>query len=103
MIIGSISPIAATVYSAVAFLGVYTTACPLLWTGVSRLAKEKTKKYTIITVIAAAAGFLVSVALPFNQLVNIIYVFNGYLGFAFVVFVLIRNIRNAMARRGHAG
>lgn len=98
LIINQISPIAATVYAVVAFLGVYTTACPLLWTGVSRMAKEGTKKYKLITIAAAAAGFFVSVALPFNRLVNIVYVINGYVGFAFVAFVVIRNIRNAAAK-----
>lgn len=98
LIIDQISPIAATVYAVVAFLGVYTTACPLLWTGVSRMAKEGTKKYKIITIAAAAAGFFISVALPFNRLVNIVYVINGYVGFAFVAFVVIRNIRNAAAK-----
>lgn len=102
LIIDHISPLMGTVYSVVIFLGVYTTACPLLWTGVNRIAEEKTKKYQWLTVILGVAGFFVAVALPFNRLVNIVYVINGYVGFIFVVFVAARNVRNYRAKKAAA-
>ena len=99
LIIDNVSPLAATVYSVVVFLGVYTTACPLLWTGVNRMAEEKTQKYRWLTVILGVAGFFIAVALPFNRLVNIVYVINSYVGFIFVVFVVARNVRDYRARK----
>lgn len=98
-IINSINPTAATVYAIVAFLGVYTTACPLLWTGVSRVSKEGTSKYKLFIVIGALAGFFIATLLPFNKLVNIVYVINGYVGFVFFAFVVAKNIRNKRAKK----
>lgn len=92
-IIANISNTAATIYAIVAFLGVYTTACPLLWTGVSRISKEETSKYKIFVIIGAVAGLLIATLLPFNKLVNIVYVVNGYVGFIFFAFVVFKNIR----------
>jgi len=97
-IIDNISHTAAIVYAVVAFLGVYTTACPLLWTGASRVAKEGTSRYKIFIVIGAALGFFIATLLPFNRLINIIYVINGYVGFIFFAFVVVKNIRNKLAK-----
>lgn len=99
LIINNISPMAAHVYSVVVFLGVYTTACPLLWTSVNRIAEEKTTKYRLLTIVLGVAGFFIAVALPFNRLVNIVYVINGYVGFIFAVFVVARNVRDYLARK----
>lgn len=93
-IISKINSTAATVYAVVAFLGVYTTACPLLWTGVSRVSKEGTGKYKIFVIIGSVVGLLVATLLPFNKLVNIVYVVNGYVGFIFFAFVVAKNVKN---------
>lgn len=97
-IINGINPTVAKVYAIVAFLGVYTTACPLLWTGVSRVSKEGTSKYKIFICAGALIGFFIATLLPFNRLVNIVYVINGYVGFVFFAFVVVKNIRNKMAK-----
>lgn len=97
-IIANINPTAATVYAVVAFLGVYTTACPLLWTGVSRISKEGTSKYKIFVIIGSLIGLFVATLLPFNKLVNIVYVINGYVGFIFFAFVVVKNIRNKITK-----
>ena len=38
------------VFSAVVFVGIYTSAVPLLWTGVKRLTGEGSRSYRLVTV-----------------------------------------------------
>lgn len=89
------SPTMASVYVFVIFLGVYTTACPMLWTGARRLSREEDRiKYVLITVTLSLLGLIVALALPFNRLLNIVYGICGYVGFFFFFFVVLRNIRD---------
>ena len=90
---GTFSRTLATVFSAIIFLGIYTTAVPLLWQVVSRFAAEKTKKFWLLTVILAAVGCFVGLALPFNRLVNIIYGINGYVGILLLLFIVVKDVK----------
>lgn len=81
-------------FSIVIFAGIYTTACPLLWTPVNRLAKEGTTGYKITAVVLAAAGCAIGLLAPYANVVNFIYAINGKVGFVLVILVIIRNIRD---------
>lgn len=90
---GKFSSIFAALFSLVIFCGIYTTAVPLLWTASSRFTKEKSKGFVITTIILAVAGCVISFTLPFDDLVNIIYVLNGYGGILLILFMIIKDVR----------
>ena len=87
-----IHPVVAWLFAIIIFGGVYTTALPLLWTGVNMIAKEGTKNYKRFTVIGGALGFVLGF-LPYKKLVNILYGLNGYLGFILIAFMIIHDVR----------
>ena len=99
LILHQSSPFLATVFSVVIFAGIYTTACPLLWTPVNRVAKEGTNTYKIAAIVLAAAGCVIGLVAPYAAIVNFIYAVNGKVGFLLVALVIIKNIRDAAARK----
>jgi uncharacterized membrane protein YkvI len=90
---GKIHPTIALVYSVTVFGGIYTTAVPLLWTVTARIAKEKTNKFKIFTVVLAIIGTVIGLKIPFDKLVNIVYVINGYVGILLLVLMIIKSIK----------
>ncbi len=91
---GNISPALAIVFSVIVVAGIYTTSVPLLWQVVARFSKEKTNKFRIMTFGLAAVGVFVGLLVPFDRLVNIIYVINGYVGIILLGFMVLHTIRN---------
>jgi uncharacterized membrane protein YkvI len=90
----NIHPAVAIVFSLTVIAGIYTTAVPLLWTVSSRIADEKSSKFKIITVVLAIIGAFVGLKVPFDRLVNIIYVINGYVGILLLGLMIIKSARN---------
>lgn len=91
---GNISPVLAFIFSFIVIVGIYTTAVPLLWQVVARFSEEKTSKFRVLTVALAAIGVFVGLLVPFDKLVNIIYVINGYVGIILLGFMIVKTIRN---------
>ena len=75
-----------------------TTAVPLLWQCSARFAEEKSKNFYILTIVLAAAGCFIGLALPFNKLVNIIYGINGYVGILLLAFIVVKDVRTRFAK-----
>lgn len=94
-----IAPPLATVFSIIIVAGIYTTAVPLLWQASSRFTEEGTPRFKIVTVILGIVGCFIGLALPFNSLVNIIYVINGYVGILLIFFMIVKTIRRTMAKK----
>lgn len=92
----TIHPIFAQIFAVIIFCGIYTTAVPLLWTGVGRIAKDGTKRYKIFCVVGGVIGCVAACFLPYKGLVNILYGLNGYLGFILVAFMIVYDIRAAI-------
>ena len=95
----SISPVLAQVFAVIIFAGIYSSAVPLLWTGVRKVAKEGTARYRIVTVAGGIAGCLIACFAPYKGLINVLYGANGYLGFALVFFMVVHDIRTGMGRK----
>lgn len=91
---GNIHPTLAIIFSLTVAAGIYTTAVPLLWTVAARIADEKSRNFKILVIVLAIIGTFVGLKIPFNQLVNIIYVINGYVGIFLLALMLIKDIRN---------
>lgn len=89
----NIHPIIGIIFSLTVVAGIYTTAVPLLWTVSSRVSEEKTKKFVIITVSLAIIGTIIGLNVPFDRLVNIIYVINGYVGILLLLLMMLKSIK----------
>ena len=95
-------PSVATVFSVIIVLGVYSAAVPLLWTVVSRLGTQGTKRYTMLTFGLTVLGVLIAIAIPFAKLVNFVYVLNGYVGIFLLLLMIGKKIKVKAAAKKEA-
>lgn len=93
----NIHPILADIFSLTVIAGIYTTAVPLLWTVSARVSDEKTSKFKVITILLAVVGAFIGLKIPFDRLVNIVYVINGYVGILLLVLMLIKSARTKIS------
>lgn len=98
-----ISPYIAQAFAIIICAGIYTSAVPLLWTGVRKITKEGTLKYKIITLVGGIAGCAIACFIPYKGLINILYGLNGYLGFVLMVFMIMYDLKTKMSLRLTAG
>ncbi|GAA1750806.1 hypothetical protein [Kocuria aegyptia] len=94
-----LSPLLASGFSLVILAGIYTTAVPLLWTVSSRFFAETTSRFKYVTLALAAVGTLVGLVLPFSQMVNIVYVINGYVGILLLALMLVKTGKRLAQRQ----
>jgi len=95
----NIHPLLASVFSIIIVAGIYTTAVPLLWSVSARFTEDKSKKFRVLTIILACIGFVVGIWLPFDKLVNVVYVINGYVGLILLFFMFIKTAKNRSANK----
>lgn len=88
-----IAPWLAQVFAIIICAGIYTSAVPLLWTGVRRISKENSTGYKIVTIVGGALGCIIACFVPYKGLINVLYGINGYLGFVLIFFMLIYDIK----------
>lgn len=90
----TISPVLAVIYTLIVFTEIYTTAGPLLWTPVKRIAPdESSSRYRIGLVVLGVIGAFIGLKINFATLINYVYVLNGYVGFIIVGLMVITDIR----------
>lgn len=89
----SIHPFFATVFSVIVLAGIYTTAVPLLWQVAARFTDGKSTMFKLTTVVLTAVGVFVGLKIPFDRLVNLIYVINGYVGIVLLLFMLYHTVK----------
>ena len=94
-----ISPILAQVFALIICAGIYTSAVPLLWTGVRKISKEGTSKYKIVTIVGGILGCIIACFVPYKGLINVLYGLNGYLGFILVFFMIIYDVKTRMSKK----
>lgn len=90
---GNIHPTAAVLFSLLVATGIYTTSVPLLWTVCARVTDEKSSRFKILTVVLAIVGTIIGLKIPFDRLVNIIYVINGYVGILLLALMIAKDVR----------
>ncbi|WP_309130651.1 hypothetical protein [Brevibacterium sp.] len=95
---GDLGPWVATAISVMILAGIYTTAIPLLWTVSSRFFEDKSSKFKYLTIALAVVGTIVGLLIPFSQMVNIVYVINGYVGILLLVLMIVKTVTR-IARR----
>ncbi|MDL2259860.1 hypothetical protein LJB99_03155 [Deltaproteobacteria bacterium OttesenSCG-928-K17] len=86
-------------FAVLIILAIYSSACPLLWTVSARFAAEGTSRFRVLTITLAAAGLFVALKVPFNTLVNYIYVINGYGGALLIFFMVVKLFRMKSSER----
>lgn len=89
----TIAPWVAVAFSAIVILGIYTSAVTLLWNVVASFAEDKTSKSRILAVVLGVAGYIIGSLLEFDELINLIYVLNGYIGMVLLVIMIVRTIQ----------
>ena len=94
-----IAPFVASLISLMILAGIYTTAIPLLWTVSSRIYPDGTARYKYLTIALALVGTIIGLWLPFDQMVNIVYVLNGYVGAVLLAIMIVVTIWRAIVRR----
>ena len=87
------------VFAVVIFLGIYTTASPLLWAVCAKFSSEKKLQFKAIAILLTLLGVVGGGILPFDRLVNLIYPTVGYAGAIFVLFVVAKDLRRIV---GHS-
>lgn len=92
-----ISPILAQFFAVIIYAGIFTSAVPLLWTGVSKISKEGTRRYYVTTIIGGILGCIIACFVSYKWLINLLYGLNGYLGFILIFFMFIYDIRTKMS------
>jgi uncharacterized membrane protein YkvI len=95
----SLGPWIGALISVMILADIYTTAIPLLWTVSSRFFDDKTKKFRYVTIGLAVLGTIIGLPLPFSQMVNIVYVINGYVGIILLVLMVVRTAHHAAERK----
>lgn len=94
-----LSPLLAAGISVMILAGIYTTAVPLLWTVSSRFYSDGKPGYKYLTLALAVVGTAVGLLIPFSQMVNLVYVINGYVGVLLLVLMLVKTGTRLVKRR----
>lgn len=92
-----ISPILAQFFAVIICIGIYTSAVPLLWTGVRKISREGTTRYKVSTIVLGIVGCIIACYVPYKGLINVLYGINGYLGFILVFFMIIYDCKTHMS------
>lgn len=74
-----IAPWVETIFAIVLVFAIFTTAVPLMWSTVARLAEEHSRKFVVFTLAIAILGVF-GALLPFETLINYIYPLIGWVG-----------------------
>lgn len=88
-----IHPWLASIFSIIIYLGIFSSACPLLWTGVRKISDDGTKRYKLVTVCGGVMGLIIACIVPYKGVLNVIYGINGYLGFILVAFMIVKDVK----------
>lgn len=76
-----------SLFSFIILAGIFTASVPLLWQTASHLSSDASRKFQAVTLLLAAMGGYAGPALPFDRLVNLIYVVSGYFGAGLLLFI----------------
>ncbi|GLI58148.1 hypothetical protein PM10SUCC1_36620 [Propionigenium maris DSM 9537] len=95
----NVHPLFSSVFALIILAGIYSTAVPLLWSVSARFTKENTSSFNLLTLSLAVVGFFIGVWLPFDRLVNIVYVINGYFGGILLIIMFYRSINKRLGAK----
>lgn len=80
-------------FGALIFFAIYTISTPLLHVIAIKFSEEGTKKHKCIVWGVALISLFGALALPFDVIINAVYIMSGYVGSAIVILMIIKFIR----------
>lgn len=93
VIANQINPLFGNFYSLMMFVGIYSTAVPLLWNPCARFAKEGTVRFKSLVIALGLSGGVIALFVEFPKLINVIYVLNGYVGVLLLGIMVVHFLR----------
>ena len=94
-----ISPFAGTIFSFVIFIGIYSSATPLLWSGIQNIPSPTKRSKQIAVVIAGTIGCFIACFVPYGPLLNVAYGVNGYIGFILIAIMVFHDLRSFLSNK----
>lgn len=88
-----VSPVFKSVFSFVIILSIFASSTSLLWSAVSNLAEESSKKYVYLTIFLGVTGYIGGNLMPFAKLVNLIYPSVGAIGTLVLLGIISKELR----------
>jgi uncharacterized membrane protein YkvI len=88
------APALAVAFSWIMLAAIFTTAVPLLWIASVRLAVDGSPRYRVVAAALGSAGLAISVALPFDRFVNLLYPTIGWSAMLMIAFIVAKQIRS---------
>jgi len=87
------------VYMIVLLAGIFTTITGYLWLLTDRVFGEtRNKKSNIFTLVLMIIGVVLGGVIPFSELVNFLWPLSGFAGIIFVIFMIVKDIKNAVKK-----
>lgn len=83
-------------FAVIIFLGVYTTATPMVWLISSAFVNEKSKWYKMLVAVVTILGLVGGYLLPFGTIVGFLYTYAGYFGIFFLLAMAYKQIKNKL-------
>lgn len=93
MFASMMSPVFGTIFAVIIFLGLYSTAAPMLWIVCAALPTHKNKKADALVATAICVVILFAGQLPFKLVMNTLYPIIAYSALVWLVFAIITQIR----------
>lgn len=88
------------VITLVIIAAIYTTAASLLWAPVKRFAPDEfSTKHRLLLCVLCISGTIIGLKVPFDALINVVYVINGYIGFSLLFLMLLKDFRARLLQR----
>ena len=99
VLVEKLHPSLALAFAIVVFVAIFTTAAPLLWTPAKRFAPDEgSVKHRVLLIVLGVSGTLIGLTIPFDRLINVVYVINGYVGFLLFFLMLATDLRTRVLR-----
>lgn len=92
-------PKVAWTFAIILVAGIFTTVIGYLWLISGRFAEDKSLRQRIIIAVLVVAGVFGGSFIPFNLIINVLYPFAGAVGVIFMIFIIVKDIRNKSAAK----
>ncbi|WP_249351857.1 hypothetical protein [Pseudomonas asiatica] len=100
VLVEKISPSLTGLITVVILAAIYTTAASLLWAPVKRFAPDELSiRHRLLLCVLCTVGTLVGLNVPFDALINVVYVVNGYIGFGLLFLMLVKDFKTRVLKR----
>jgi uncharacterized membrane protein YkvI len=93
-----LSPLLGLLFTVLIVVCIYSSVSSFLLMTVRKFAQNRTRKSYFLTAVFAAFGAICGGILPFDKLINVIYPLAGYSAMLFVLLVIVRMLRERIAR-----